>query len=217
MNSLLLVVLLALFLCRSTFAWSMRDHLSIRGRKNFGLSAVSWFSFSSSTTNSDEDGISDFPGGTSSTWQGAGVPRVELEPSEIPSLLMKALQRNDIPDVNSGLKSMWEFAGGNTQYLFEYNRTDFIDSAHETADQWPTSFYGNALYGQHWEMETEINRVGGHNGWIATQVMKTISSDGRMRRWQWELRQNRRPPNQGVWLVESIGSSDRKGNFEPDG
>ena len=158
----------------------------------------------------------DFPGGCSSTFQGAGLPRLELQPEDIPPLLMEALQNNDIPDVDAGLKSMWEFASGTTRFIFDYNRTDFIGSAHDTAEQWPTSFYGVAMNGRSWEMETNINRVGGEDGWIATQVMKTISSDGRMRRWQWELRKNRRPPNQGLWLVESIGSSDSKGQFEEE-
>jgi hypothetical protein len=163
-----------------------------------------------------DNGIADFPGGISSSFQGAGSPRLELHPEEIPPLLMEALQNNDIPDIDAGLNAMWDFAGGNTKYIFEYNRTSFIESAHETANQFPTSFYGVAMYGKSWKMETPLNRVGGSDGWIATQVMKTVSSDGRMRRWQWELRKNRRPPDLGVWLVDSIGSSDRKGNFEAD-
>jgi hypothetical protein len=47
--------------------------------------------------------------------------------------------------------------------------------------------------------------------------MRTVASDGRVRRWQWELRRQRRPPDMGAWLVESIGSSDREGNFDIDG
>jgi len=49
----------------------------------------------------------------------------------------------------------------------------FIVSAHETADNFPTSFYGIAFHGQSWEMETPLNRVGGDKKsvWIATQVM----------------------------------------------
>lgn len=158
----------------------------------------------------------DFPGGRSSSFRGAGLPRLELSPEDIPPLLMEALQNNDVPDIDSGLQSMWEFAGGNTHFIFEQNVTDFIESAHETAHEFPTSFYGAAMYGQSWNIETELNRVGGPDGWIATQVMRTISSDGRLRRWQWELRRNRRPPGMGIWLVESIGSSDRKGNFEAE-
>ena len=72
----------------------------------------------------------------------------------------------------------------------------------------------SAMYGQSWDLETELNRVGGENGWIATQVMKTVSSDGSLRRWQWELRKNKRPPCLGCWKIESIGSSDRNGDFE---
>eukprot|EP00985_Skeletonema_marinoi_P002588 scaffold1064_cov209-Skeletonema_marinoi.AAC.13 len=54
----------------------------------------------------------------------------------------------------------------------------------------------------------------GESGWIATQVIKTVSSEGRLRRWQWELRKNKRPPCLGCWKIESIGSSDRNGDFE---
>ena len=72
------------------------------------------------------------------------------------------------------------------------------------------------MYGKSWELETEINRVGGEDSWIVSQVMKTISSDGRMRQWQWELRQNKRPPCLDCWKVESIASSDRNGNFEDE-
>jgi len=98
--------------------------------------------------------------------------------------------------------------------LYTYHAIEFIESCHETADEFPTSFYGVAMNGQSWNLETEINRVGGENGWIATQVMKTVSSDGRLRRWQWEMRKNRRPPCLGCWKIENIASSDRNGDFE---
>jgi hypothetical protein len=68
--------------------------------------------------------------------------------------------------------------------------------------------------GLSWNLESNLSRVGSEDGWIATHVMKTISSDGRMRRWQWELRKNKRPPCLGCWYVELIGSSDRHGDFE---
>lgn len=147
---------------------------------------------------------------------GAGEPRPDLRPEDVPTLLMTALSLNDDPYPNAGLESMWEFAAGATQHIFKHNMTDFIESAYQTADEFPTSFYGAAFYGQYWEMETDINRVGGEQGWIATQVMKTVISDGRVRRWQWELRKNKRPPCLGCWKVETIASSDRKGNFEPE-
>jgi hypothetical protein len=129
---------------------------------------------------------------------------------------MEALKYNDFPTVDAGLKAMWTFAGDTTRHIFEQNRTEFIEMAHETANTLPTSFYGAAMYGKSWAVETPLNQVGGENGWIATQVIRTISSDGRLRRWQWELRKHRRPPNLGCWYVESIGSSDRKGQFEPE-
>lgn len=150
------------------------------------------------------------------SFQGAGTPRPDLPPDQIPSLLMTALKLNDIPDSDSGLRSMWAFAGGNTHYIFKHNITEFIESAHETANTLPTSFYGVAMNAKSWEMEGKLNRVGGDDGWIATQVMRTVCSDGRVRRWQWELRKNKRPPQLGCWFVDSIASSDRRGNFEAD-
>jgi len=133
-------------------------------------------------------------------------------------LLMDALEQNDFPEVDAGLKSMWEFAGDTTRFVFKNNVTEYIESAHETADSFPTSFFGMAMRGQGWELEGSINFVNGDSDacWIATQLMKMVSSDGRMRRWQWELRKHRRPPLLGAWYVESIGSSDRLGNFEVD-
>jgi len=162
---------------------------------------------------------SDFPG--------AGVPRPELLPQDIPSLLMQALQWNDFPTVDAGLASMWAFSSDTTKFVFANNFTDFVHTAHQTREQFPTSFYGSAMEGQSWSVETPLNRVGGGSDkddddkdddacWIATQVVKTISSDGRLRRWQWELRKQRRPPNLGCWYVESVGSSDRKGQFEAE-
>mmetsp|Transcript_15986 Transcript_15986/g.29080 ORF Transcript_15986/g.29080 Transcript_15986/m.29080 type:complete len:238 (+) Transcript_15986:109-822(+) len=149
---------------------------------------------------------------------GAGVPRSDLRPEDMPSLLMRALWNNHEPNENSGLKSMWEFAGGHTKHIFQQNITEFVESAHETANTLPTSFYGVAMYGKEWSIETPLNYIGGNpeTSWIATQVVKTICSDGRVRRWQWELRKNRRPPCLGCWMVETIASSDRKGNFEPE-
>lgn len=157
---------------------------------------------------------------------GAGVPRPSLPPEEIVPLLMKALQNVDHPTQDAGLKAMWEFATDTTRFIFKYNRTEFIESCKETADEFPTSFYGTAMKGTSWAIESDLNRVGGGGGtnssnddgvvWIATQVTSTVSSDGRKRRWQWELRKNRRPPCLGCWRVENIASSDRNGNFEPD-
>ena len=151
-------------------------------------------------------------------FQGAGLPRPELDPSEVPSLLMRALARNDFPEVNSGLHSMWEFAGDTTRFIYQNNRSEFVEDAHTTADSLPTSFYGAAMHGRSWSMEGSLNLIGDpERAWIATQIMQTISSDGRMRRWQWELRKHRRPPMMGAWFVESIGSSDAKGNFDIEG
>ena len=86
---------------------------------------------------------------------------------------MRALQFNSCPEADSGLHSMWAFATGTTRFIFASNRSEFVESAHETADSLPTSFYGVALHGKSWELEGELNRVCGDSGWIATQVMRT--------------------------------------------
>ena len=149
---------------------------------------------------------------------------------------------------------MWAFSGDTCKFIYKQNFTEFVEDAHETARDLPTSFYGMALHGESWELEGNMTLVGNdpESCWIATQIMKTTSSDGRMRRWQWgactasrpdtppqcdalclmchptassmkharvvfaELRKHRRPPLRGAWYVESIGSSDRLGNFEID-
>lgn len=119
-----------------------------------------------------------------SGFAGAGVPRPELPPAELPALLMKALELNDFPEVDAGLRSMWAFSGDSTRFIFKNNRSEFVESARETAALYPTSFYGMAMSGQGWELEGELNLVGGGDlstVWIATQLMKTLSSDGRMR------------------------------------
>jgi len=148
--------------------------------------------------------------------EGCGVktPTSTLKPEGVVPLIMNALKNNDTPHKDAGMMLVWEFTTDTTKYIFKNNITEFIESCHETADEFPTSFYGVAMYGQSWDVESGINRVGGEDGWIATQVMKTISSDGRLRRWQWEIRKNKRPPCLGCWKVESIGSSDRNGDFE---
>ena len=44
------------------------------------------------------------------------------------------------------------------------------------------------MRGRSVELEGQMNMVGGaDDAWIATQILKTVASDGRMRRWQWEL------------------------------
>lgn len=149
---------------------------------------------------------------------GAGSPRPELLPQEVPDLLMVALKQNDVPVPNAGLQSVWDFSSDTTKFVYQDNITEFMEDAHKTAESLPTSFYGVAMKGKGYIMEGKLHFVGGSDDpWIATQIMRTISSDGRMRRWQWELRKHRRPPNLGAWYVESIGSSDRRGNFDVEG
>jgi len=56
-------------------------------------------------------------------FQGAGKPRPDLKPEEIVPLLMTALQKNDFPEEDAGLMSMWEFASDTTRFVFQNNIT----------------------------------------------------------------------------------------------
>ena len=115
---------------------------------------------------------------------------VEFHPEKIAAYLMKSLELNDFPDIDSGLKRTWNFSTDTLRAIFDHNMTDFISCAHKTADEFPTSFYGSALKGRGWELERPLVMVGGNTTdcWIATHLMRTTASDGRVRRWQWELR-----------------------------
>ncbi len=55
--------------------------------------------------------------------KGAGEPRLSLEPDEIVSLLMTALENPDVPVADAGLVAMWEFATDTTKFVFKNNRT----------------------------------------------------------------------------------------------
>ena len=57
---------------------------------------------------------------------GAGVPRSTLEPEEIVPLLMKALENNNLPEIDAGLTSVWEFSSDTTKYIFKNNITGKI-------------------------------------------------------------------------------------------
>lgn len=56
-------------------------------------------------------------------FQGAGKPRPDLKPEDIVPLLMTALQKNDFPEEDAGLMSMWEFASDTTRFVFQNNIT----------------------------------------------------------------------------------------------
>ena len=58
---------------------------------------------------------------------------------------MNALRQNDFPEIDSGLTSMWAFAGDTTRFVYKNNMTEFVEDAHETARTLSTSFYGAAM------------------------------------------------------------------------
>ena len=144
----LLILLGGGSLLSSSFLFS-----ALEGRDPFHRIALTRRHFSSSADDHDHsnDDTIDLDEVTSrpaieiieSDFLGAGTPRPDLPPEDIPSLLMKALENNDFPNVDDGLKSVWAFSGDTTKFIFQNNRTDFIMTAHETAQEFATSFYGS--------------------------------------------------------------------------
>lgn len=65
----------------------------------------------------------------------AGDGFSSASPQSIPTLLMEALRRNDFPEVDSGLAVAWDVFGDSSKYIFQHNYTDFVECAHETADE----------------------------------------------------------------------------------
>jgi hypothetical protein len=95
--------------------------------------------------------------------------------------------------VEATLARIWDDLAGDT-FLFYYRHEgfeEFLKDARETADEFPTSFYGNAMYGRRWSIVREWELAGGDDGWIGTAIVETIASDGRLRNWIWELRKRR--------------------------
>ena len=72
-------------------------------------------------------------------------PKPKPNPNQVVPLLMRALQFNAYPHADSGLHAVWAFATGTTCFLFGNNRTEFVESAHETAGSMPISFYKQLL------------------------------------------------------------------------
>ena len=69
-------------------------------------------------------------------FQGAGKPRPDLKPEEIVPLLMTALQKNDFPEEDAGLMSMWEFASDTTRFVFQNNITGEYPFTFQSETAW---------------------------------------------------------------------------------
>ncbi len=50
-------------------------------------------------------------------------PKESINPGDVIPLLMYALQNNDIPRKDDGIRAMWEFSTDTTKYIFQNNIT----------------------------------------------------------------------------------------------
>lgn len=140
-------------------------------------------------------------------------PSTKFHPNDIPRLLMQALEQNDYPYENRGLELLWNFSAEGIHSLYD-DLEEFIMKSHALAKAAPASFYGMALKGSDCSfIYHPLNRVGGENGWIATQIMTGTCPDGRSRNFQIRLIKQRRPPNLNCWVIEGLTGSDHDGTF----
>mmetsp|Transcript_8855 Transcript_8855/g.13035 ORF Transcript_8855/g.13035 Transcript_8855/m.13035 type:complete len:227 (-) Transcript_8855:418-1098(-) len=145
-------------------------------------------------------------------FEDAIIPRPELGPHEIPSLLMKAMEMFNFPHNDAGFISLWEFHTSGMHRTFDNDIYKFMSHSKSVADHAPCSFYGMAPVAARLEF-SPVNHVGGENGWVATQMMTATLNDGRARKFRWVMKKRRGPPNQNFWYVDSIDSSDENGMF----
>lgn len=54
---------------------------------------------------------------------GIKSPTPELEPGELVPLIMNALRNNNTPDVDAGIRLIWEFSTDTTKHVFQNNIT----------------------------------------------------------------------------------------------
>lgn len=145
------------------------------------------------------------------------LPAATDEPQAIIEGVLAALGHKGDKSVDRALRHIWDHLAGDN-FKFVYRDSDveeFIADARTTAEEFSTSFYGNAINGKRWQIIRDFQTTGA-DGWIGTAVVETISSDDRLRRWIWELRKHKRPPKMGSWFIENIGSSDADGTFDSD-
>lgn len=142
------------------------------------------------------------------------LPDIADAPPAMIEAALRALGDRTLP-VNATLERVWSLAGDVMRHYYRDGGVDeFVGDALETAEEFPTSFYGTAINGKGWRVLRPFALAGGPDGWIGTAVVETVASDDRVRKWIWELRKRRRPPDMGTWYIESIGSSDADGTFD---
>ena len=144
----------------------------------------------------------------------ATLPEVDDAPGDMVTKLFAALSHPSVHATNATLDRVWDISGESLKWIFNNDRDEFVQSARETADTYPTSFYGSTMRGKSWRLLRPFEVTA--SGWIGTSVVETVTSDGRLRRWICECRQRRRPPDVGTWYIESIGSSAADGTFHVD-
>jgi hypothetical protein len=123
-------------------------------------------------------------------------PDPKLSPEDVVRTCMDALQRNDFPEINSGLATCYAFSndmcraavGASVEDFCKYARNPVFQTM-VNSDRWdaaPVSIVGSATPTR---------------GAMATQMVHVTSKEGMRRSFLWTLQQERRPPNAGAWLV----------------
>jgi hypothetical protein len=111
------------------------------------------------------------------------------------ALCMNALGRNDDPIPDAGLRTCWAFSSDMCRAAVGGSLADFLKYAR------------NPTFAQLVDHESWSGKLGNRipatqtRGALATTMVTVQTNRGQERKFLWTLQQQRRPPDQGCWLV----------------
>ena len=111
------------------------------------------------------------------------------------ALCMNALGRNDDPIPDAGLRTCWNFSSDMCRAAVGGSLADFLKYAR------------NPTFAQLVDHESWSGKLGNRipatqtRGALTTNMVTVQTNRGQERKFLWTLQQQRRPPDQGCWLV----------------
>ena len=129
--------------------------------------------------------------------EGDSVPQPDPIYSDeaVVALCMNALGRNDDPIPDAGLRTCWNFSSDMCRAAVGGSLADFLKYAR------------NPTFAQLVDHESWSGKLGNRipatqtRGALTTTMVTVQTNRGQERKFLWTLQQQRRPPDQGCWLV----------------
>jgi len=135
----------------------------------------------------------------------------DLPANRVVDNILRALQENDYPDANSGLRTFWAW----THELYRGRPVNGHGNFDTFAGRAGNSELGQLIGSSRWTLEP-LNLVADGDRY-ATQVARVYAagdSDGTYaRRYLFQLRREQRPPYNGAWSVWGVIVSDVGGQI----